>query len=87
MEITGRPKVVAYHSDGRRSQYFGRRQGRVERHVGHDVDERHQNQRYGDGFRQIPVHDRIAFGSVSINDHFHRVSFQVSSLKIFRLTS
>ena len=48
-------EIKVYHSDGRRSEHFQRRQSRVESHVRHDVRDSHENKGNGNGSWKIPT--------------------------------
>ena len=52
--------MYLYHGDSFRSEDFRDRQGGVERNVGEDVDEGHQDAGDGDGFWKVPVEISVA---------------------------
>ena len=63
--------MYLYHGDSFRSEDFWDRQGGVERDVGEDVDEGHQDAGDGDGFWKIPaeisVEMKLYFSFLALN--------------------
>ena len=54
MKRLNRKRKFPYHSDGLRSENFRDRECRVERDVGEDVDEGHEDAGDGDSARKVP---------------------------------